>query len=203
MAASESQAACAHRVFVRPKGCGHCPHFCPRAGISACMLVHSLWFCLHYFMEFSVAGSMTLRPGSSVSSDVPGSAAMSLGIAVAGVRPGGSVQVCGIRTPLPGSPGLVDPPDFGAPSWQRCSLSLPRSTRRSGIPIRMDGTRWWGTGSGTFRRRRPYRCNCGPMTLRGPRVGRPGPCPFSGRPPFRSRSLGRRACTPEGLDWSS
>ena len=36
------------------------------SGISACMLVHSLWFCLHYFMEFSVVGDMTLRPGSSV-----------------------------------------------------------------------------------------------------------------------------------------
>jgi hypothetical protein len=34
---------------------------------------------------------------------------------VAGVRAIDSVKVCGIRTLLPGSPGLVDPPYFGAP----------------------------------------------------------------------------------------
>jgi hypothetical protein len=82
-----------------------------------------------------------------------------------GVQSVDRVKVCGIRTLLPGSPGLVDPPDFGAPSWQHCSLSLPRSIRRSGIPIRTDGTRRWRAGSGTSRRRRPYPYNCAATRL--------------------------------------
>jgi hypothetical protein len=55
------------------RGCGHCPHpvhnrlFYPHFDPLS-------WFCLHYFMQFSVADDMTSRLRSSVSLDVPGSA---------------------------------------------------------------------------------------------------------------------------------
>lgn len=52
-------------------------------GSSACILVPSSWFCLHYFMQFSVSDDMTLWLRSSVSLDVPGSAGTSLGLSAA------------------------------------------------------------------------------------------------------------------------
>jgi len=64
-------------------------------------LVPCSWFCLHHFIKFSVSGDMTLRPGPSVSLDVPGSAGTSTGVLVAGARAVNRVQVCGIRTLLP------------------------------------------------------------------------------------------------------
>lgn len=90
---SASKTGCAYRVFVRPKEvCTLCTPLCA-GGFSTCILIPSPWFCLHRFMQFSVAGGMTLRPGSSVSLDVPVSGT-SLG---SWVRSVDGVQVCGIR----------------------------------------------------------------------------------------------------------
>jgi hypothetical protein len=46
-------------------------HMLSTGGSSACIVMPSSWLCLHYFMKFSVSGDMILRPGPSVSLDVP------------------------------------------------------------------------------------------------------------------------------------
>jgi hypothetical protein len=108
-------------------------HTLSTTGFSTRILIPSSGLCLHYFMQFSVSDDMTLRPTSSVSVDAPGLAGTSPEVSVAGVRSVDRVQVCGIRTLLPGSPGLVDPPDCGPPGWQRCSFSLKKRPKKAGL----------------------------------------------------------------------
>jgi hypothetical protein len=76
------------------RGCGHCPHPVHRR-LSTCIVVPSSWFCLHYFMKFSVSGDMSLRPRPAVSLDVPVNGA-SPGVSVAGARSVDRAEVCGI-----------------------------------------------------------------------------------------------------------
>jgi hypothetical protein len=54
-------------------------HTLSTTGFSTRILIPSSWLCLHYFMRFSVSGDMTLRPRSSVSYEVSGSAGTFLG----------------------------------------------------------------------------------------------------------------------------
>jgi hypothetical protein len=49
------------------KGGVHIVHSFVHGRLSTCIVVASSWFCLHYFMQFSVSGDMTLRLRPSVS----------------------------------------------------------------------------------------------------------------------------------------
>jgi hypothetical protein len=176
------------------RGCAHCAHLCARAAFrpdfDLFLLVlpvplHEV-LCLrrHDFAAWTVG----VIGRSRVSGNVCGGPC--------GWRTSRR-QSAGVWDPdssSGGSPGLVDPPDFGAPSWQRCSLSLPRSTRRSGMPTRRDGTLRWRTGSGTARRRRPYPYNCAASRPQGRKARslsmfQPATIP---EPIMRSLSLARR-----------
>ena len=58
--------------------CTLCTPLCT-GGFATRILIPSSWFCLHYFMKFSVSGDTILRLRSSDSVDVPSSAGMSRG----------------------------------------------------------------------------------------------------------------------------
>jgi hypothetical protein len=100
------------------RGYAHCAHLCGRAAFRPAFFRCS-WFCLHHFMQFSVSGDMTLRPGPSESLDVPGSAGTSPGVPVAGERAVDRVQVCGIRILLPATVLLWLVPSWPVRVWTR------------------------------------------------------------------------------------
>ena len=162
-------------------------HTSSTAGFSTRILIPSSWFCLHYFMEFSVVGDMTLRPGSSVFVERSWQRE----------RLGG---VCGWRPIRRQSAGVWDPDSSsGSLVWLVRLALAPRAGTAAHLPFRgaHAGVEFrpgrLGRGGGGLAPERPavvvrILVTAVARRLRGPRAGRPGLCPCSSRPPFRSRS---------------
>jgi hypothetical protein len=171
--------------FVRPKGCAHCAHFCARAAFGP--LLWSL------SVATSCAGLCCRRHDF---------AAWIVGfLGRSGFSGNVSGGVCGRRPIRRQSKGVWDPdsssgqPWFGGSArlWRPGLATLLIFPSYAGVEFRSGRL---GRGGGELAPERPAVVVQFPMTarlratrLRGPRAGRPGLCPCSSRPPFRSRSL--------------